>query len=118
MHPVKRPVLIHPYPSLGFPGAQRVNNLPTKQEMQETWVFDPWFGEIPCRRVWQPTPAFLPGESHGQRATVWWAGLVGYSPWGCRELDTTEWLTLADLPPFSYPGHVGILNSGQRSESV
>ena len=28
------------------------------------------------RRKWQPTPVFLPGESHGQRI------LVGYSPWG------------------------------------
>ena len=32
----------------------------------------------PWRRKWQPTPVFLPGESHGQRS------LVGYSPWGCR----------------------------------
>ena len=32
----------------------------------------------------QPTPVFLPGESHGQRS------LVGYSPWGCKESDTTE----------------------------
>ena len=32
----------------------------------------------------QPTPGFLPGESHGQRS------LVGYSPWGCKESDTTE----------------------------
>ena len=30
------------------------------------------------RRAWQPTPVFLPGESHGQRS------LVGYSPWGCK----------------------------------
>jgi len=26
-------------------------------------VFDPWVGKIPCRRAWQPTPVFLPGES-------------------------------------------------------
>ena len=39
------------------------------------------------RRRCQPTPVFLPGESHGQRS------LAGYSPWGCRELDTTERLT-------------------------
>lgn len=38
MHPVKRTVLIHPYLALGFPGAQWVNNLPTKQERQETRV--------------------------------------------------------------------------------
>ena len=30
------------------------------------------------------TPVFLAGESHGQRS------LVGYSPWGCKESDTTE----------------------------
>ena len=36
------------------------------------------------RRKWQPTPVFLPGESHGQRS------LVGCSPWGRRESDTTE----------------------------
>ena len=46
--------------------------------------FDPWVGKIPWRREWQPTPVFLPGESHGQRS------LAGYSPWGHKELDTTE----------------------------
>ena len=46
--------------------------------------FDPWVGKIPWRRELQPTPVFLPGESHGQRS------LVGYSPWGCKELDKTE----------------------------
>ena len=36
------------------------------------------------RRQWQPTPVLLPGKSHGQRS------LVGFSPWGCEESDTTE----------------------------
>ena len=36
------------------------------------------------RRKWQPTPVFLPGESHG------WRSQVGCSPWGRTELDTTE----------------------------
>ena len=48
----------------------------------------PGLGRSPWRREWQPTPVFLPGEFHGQR------GLVGYSPWDCRELDTTERLIL------------------------
>ena len=39
------------------------------------------------RRKWQPTPVFLPGESHGCK------GLVGYSLWGCKESDTTKQLT-------------------------
>ena len=46
--------------------------------------FDPWVGKIPWRRARQPTPVFLPGESHGQRS------LVGYSPWGHKESDTNE----------------------------
>ena len=46
--------------------------------------FDPWVKKIPWRRAWQPTPVFLPGKSHEQR------GLVGYSPWSHKELDTTE----------------------------
>ena len=38
------------------------------------------------RRKWQPTPVFLPGESQGR------GSLIGYSPWGRKESDTTEWL--------------------------
>ena len=30
--------------------------------------FDPWVGKIPYRKAWQPTPVFLPGESHGERS--------------------------------------------------
>ena len=48
--------------------------------------FDPWVRKIPWRRKWQPTPAFLPGKSHGQRS------LVGYSPWGCKRVGMTELL--------------------------
>ena len=51
-----------------------VKNLPA---MQETW-FSLWVSKIPWRRKWQPSPVFLPGESHGERS------LEGYSPWGFR----------------------------------
>ena len=44
----------------------------------------PGLGRFLWRRKWQPTPVFLPGESHG------WRSLVGYSPQGHRESDTTE----------------------------
>ena len=47
----------------------------------------PWVGKIAWRREWLPTPVFLPGEFHGQRS------LVGYSPWGHRQWDTTVQLT-------------------------
>ena len=49
--------------------------------------FNPQVRKIPWRKKWQLTPVFLPGKSHGQRS------LVGYSPWGRRESDTTEQLT-------------------------
>ena len=38
------------------------------------------------RRKWHPTPVLLPGKSHGRRS------LIGCSPWGRWELDTTQWL--------------------------
>ena len=49
--------------------------------------FDPRVRKIPLSRKWQPIPVFWPGESHGQRR------LVGYSPWGHKELETTERLS-------------------------
>ena len=47
-------------------------------------LYLPWVGESPWRRKWQRIPVLLPGESHGGRS------LVGYSPWGRKESDTTE----------------------------
>ena len=57
--------------SWASPVAQPVRNLPA---MQETWV-----RKIPWKRERRPTPVFWPGEFHGP-----------YSPWGRKELDTTE----------------------------
>ena len=63
--------------------AQTVKHLPAVQGGPR---FNPWVGKIPWRRKWQPTPVLLPGKFHGLRR------LVGYSPWGRKEPDTTEWL--------------------------
>ena len=78
-----------------------VKNLPAVQETR----FDPWVGKIPWRREWLHTPVFLPGKFHGQRS------LEGYSPWGRKESDTTEQLTLSLFqpvatlpPPLQVPG--------------
>ena len=46
--------------------------------------FTPWMGKIAWRKKWQPTLLLLPGKSHGRRS------LVGYRPWGHKELETTE----------------------------
>ena len=51
--------------------------------MQKTWVQSLGW-EDPQKKKWQPTPVFLPGESHGQMS------LAGYNPWGHKELDMTE----------------------------
>ena len=48
--------------------------------------FNPWVRKILWRRGWLPTSVFLSGEFYAQRR------LAGYSPWGCKEVDTTECL--------------------------
>ena len=57
----------------GFPDGSVVKNLPVNL----------WSRKIPWRRKWQPTPVFLPRKTHGQ------GSLMGYSPWDCKESDTT-----------------------------
>ena len=69
---------------LGFPGGTSGKEPTCQCRRCKRHGFDPWVGKIPWRRAWQPTPVFLPGESHEQR------NLRGYSPWGCKESDMTE----------------------------
>ena len=71
--------------------AQTVKNLPP---LQEIWV-RPLGREDPLEKEMQPTLVLLPGESHGGRS------LVGYSPWGRKELDTTERLHTHTKDPTS-----------------
>ena len=70
--------------SLGFPGGTSGKESAYQWRRRKSCGFDPWVGKIPWRRAQQPTPVFLPGESHGQRS------LVGYCPEGRKALDTTE----------------------------
>ena len=65
-----------------FPGGAMVKSLPANvgdagdvgfQALEDSW-----------RKAWQPTPLYLPGESHGQRR------LAGHSPWGQEELNMTD----------------------------
>ena len=62
-----------------------VKNLPATEE---TWVQSLGW-EDPLEKRMATTPVFLHREFHGQR------GLLGYSPWGPKELDMTEELTLS-----------------------
>ena len=45
-------------------------------------------GKIPWRMIWQPTPMFLSGESHG------WRSLAAFSPQDCKESDTAQHIEL------------------------
>ena len=68
----------------GFPGGSEVKvSASNAEDLSSIPGFNPWVGKIPWRRKWQPTPVFLPGESHGRRS------LVGYSPRGRIESDMT-----------------------------
>ena len=60
-----------------------VKNLPANAGNIKDMGLNPGSGRSPGGRAWQPTPVFFPGESRAQRS------LVGYSPWGNKELDMT-----------------------------
>ena len=62
----------------GFPGGSLEKNPPAKQEMQVRSL-----GQEDTLQKEMATHSFLIGISHGQR------NLMGYSPWGCKESDTT-----------------------------
>jgi len=59
---------------LDFPGGASGKEPALQCRRPKRHRFDPWVGKTPRRREWQPTPVFLPGESHGQRH------LESYSP--------------------------------------
>ena len=62
----------------GFPGGASGKESACQCKRHKRCGFNPWVRKIPWRKKWQPTPVFLPGESHGQRS------LAGYSPQCCR----------------------------------
>jgi len=73
-----------------YPNAKSLLMLPITFRQERIYLqcrrhgFNPWVGNIPWSRKWQPTPVFLPGEFHGQRS------LAGYGPWGCIESNRTK----------------------------
>ena len=69
---------------LGFPGGSSGKEPTCQCRGHKRHRFDPLVGKIPQKRAEQPTPVFLPRESHRQRR------LAGYNPEDCKESDTTE----------------------------
>ena len=59
--------------TLGFPGGASGKEPACHCRRHKRHGFSPWIGKVPWRREWQPTPVFLPGESHR------WRSLAGYS---------------------------------------
>ena len=74
---------------VGSPGGASGEEPSRQCRRQARDTLDPWEG-IFWRRVWQPTPVLLPGESHGQRS------LAGYSPQGCEGSGMTEYTGLQE----------------------
>ena len=70
----------------GSPRGPAVKNSSAMQETRRRHGFNPWVRKIPWRRAWQPTPDSCLGNP-----------LDRGTPWGCKELDTTEWLTQAHV---------------------
>ena len=84
-----------------FPGGASGKESTCQCRRHKRCNFDPWVGKSLWRMKWQPTLVFLPGKFHGQRS------LAGYSPWDCKELDTSEWThNIHDLE--SEVGSIGV----------
>ena len=97
--------IVEIYVFVGFPLVMK--NMSCQCRTCERRGFDPWVGKIPWQRTWQPTPVFLPRESHGQRS------LMGYSPQGHKELDTTKanqhvltHVDLCKIDPYNLLGNI------------
>ena len=60
-----------------FPGGPSGKELTCKCRRWKRHGFNPWVGKNPWRRAWQPTPVFLPKDSHGQRSLVGFSLCVG-----------------------------------------
>ena len=86
--------------------AQTVKNLPL---MWETWVWS-LDQEDPLKKVVATHSSILPGKLHRQRS------LAGYSPWGHKELDTTEWLTHTHTHTHTVEWHSKVLKDRKKEK--
>ena len=93
--------------------AQQVKNLPAMQETQETWDGS-MDQEDPLRRAWQPTPVFLPGESHRQRSLVGYINIESVSRLVVSSSFATPWTVARQAPLQDSPGK----NTGVGSHSL
>ena len=76
--------IIHRYKEMSCQAMKSHGRKRNAHDYHRRAAFQRWVGKISWRRKRQPTPVFLPGESHGQRH------LAGCSPWGHKESETPE----------------------------
>ena len=103
---------------MGFPGGASGKEPSCQGRRGKRCGFDPWFEKIPWKRAWQPTPEFLPGESHGERSLAGYT-VHGIIRVGCHlssffssSLDFFYHVlpnskSLSSLPPFKIPSKFG-----------
>ena len=86
----------------GFPGGARGKEPACQRRRHKICSFDPWVRKIPWRRAWQPTPVFLPGESHGQsipKSRLWSIRLQRVSQdWSDLAHTHAQWDNMCQLP--------------------
>ena len=93
--------------NMHFPGGTSGKEPTCQCKRRKRLGFNLRVWKIPWRKAWQPSPVFLPGESHGQRS------LTGHSPWGCKESDTPEAMKLTRLM-----NDAALVPGVQQSDSV
>ena len=93
----------------GFPGGASSKESACQSRRCKRCGFDPWVEKTLWSRKWQPSPVFLPRESHEQKS------LVGYSPWGCRKSDTTEWVNTQYAIVYMY--YISFIHSSKQIHS-
>ena len=87
-----------------FPGSASGKESGCQCRICKRLMFKPWVGKIPGVRNGNPLQLFLPGKFHEQR------NLAGYSPWGCKESDTTEWISTHTETLYIHIHNINILS--------
>ena len=80
--------MLQVYNIVGFPGGASGKEPACQCRWRKTLGLDPWAWKIPRRRAWQPTPALLPGESHGQRSLAGYIHRISESQTQLKQLST------------------------------
>ena len=86
--------LAYMYYYMGFPGGARGKEPTCQCRRHKKCGFDPWTGKIPWRKAQEPTPVFLPGESHGQRSLMDYGPRVAKSQPRLKQFSTQHSLSI------------------------